>query len=70
MKPIPTMVKPLNTIDSKTGKPAQAFVERSDTCAVQACSVVALSRVACILADEMLLKFGGDSLDEVKKHCG
>ncbi len=68
MKPIPTMRKPLNTVDSKTGQPVQAFVERSDTCAVEACSVVAQARVACVLADEMLLKFGGDSLNEVKKN--
>ncbi len=68
MKPIPTMRKPLNTIDASTMQPAQAFVERSDTCAVEACAVVAQARVACVLANEILLKFGGDSLKEVKRN--
>jgi chorismate synthase len=68
MKPIPTMCKPLKTVDSATMQPTEAFVERSDTCAVEACAVVAEARVACVLANEILLKFGGDSIAEVKKH--
>ena len=54
MKPIPTMRKPLNTIDLKDMTESEAHFERSDTCAVEACSVVAESRIACILADELL----------------
>ncbi len=68
MKPIPTMAKPLKTVDSVTGEAVEAFVERADTCAVEACAVVAEARVACVLADEILLKFGGDSIEEIKKN--
>ena len=68
MKPIPTMKTPLNTVDSKTNKETQAHFERSDVCAVEACSVVAEARVAWVLADEILHKFGGDSLDELRKN--
>ena len=68
MKPIPTMKTPLNTVDSKTKEETQAHFERSDVCAVEACSVVAEARVAWVLADEILHKFGGDSLDELRKN--
>ncbi len=70
MKPIPTMKKSLSTIDLKEMKPANAHFERSDVCAVPACSVVAEARVAIILADELLSKIGGDSLVEMKAHYG
>lgn len=65
MKPIPTLKKSLNTVDLKTMEECQAHFERSDTCAVEACSVVAEAKIACILADEILQKFGGDSFDEI-----
>ena len=65
MKPIPTMKKPLNTVDLKTMLECEAHFERSDTCAVEACSVVAEARIACVLADEILQKFGGDNFDEI-----
>ena len=65
MKPIPTMRKPLNTVDLADMKECQAHFERSDTCAVEACAVVAEARIACVLADEVLQKFGGDSLEEI-----
>lgn len=68
MKPIPTMKKSLATVDLKEMKPANAHFERSDTCAVPACSVVAEARVAIILVDELLAKFGGDSYLEMKAH--
>jgi len=70
MKPIPTMKKPLNSIDSQTKEPAQAHFERSDVCAVEPCAVVAEARVAWVLANEILLKYGGDSMEELKKHYG
>ena len=54
MKPIPTLKKPLNTIDLKDMTECKAHFERSDTCAVEACSVVAESRIAWILVDEIL----------------
>ena len=68
MKPIPTMRKALATVDIKDMQPASAHFERSDTCAVPACAVVAEARVAIILVDEMLAKYGGDNFVEVKAH--
>ena len=68
MKPIPTLRKPLNTVDSSTMQETQAHFERSDTCAVEACAVVAEARIACVLVNEILLKFGGDSLEEILKN--
>ncbi len=70
MKAIPTMRKALATVDIKDMKPASAHFERSDTCAVPACAVVAEARVAIILADELLSKIGGDNFFEMKEHYG
>ncbi len=70
MKPIPTMRKSLATVDLKDNSPAMAHFERSDVCAVPACSVVAEARVAIILVDELLAKIGGDNLAEMKAHYG
>ena len=70
MKPIPTMRKSLATVDLKDMSPTNAHFERSDTCAVPACAVVAEARVAIILVDELLAKIGGDSLVEMKAHYG
>ena len=68
MKPIPTLRKPLHTVDSKAMTETQAHFERSDTCAVEACAVVTEARVACVLLKEFLQKFGGDSIDEIRKN--
>ena len=68
MKAIPTMKKALATIDIKDMKPASAHFERSDTCAVPACAVVAEARIAIILADALLEKLGGDNLQEIKER--
>lgn len=68
MKPIPTMRKSLATVDLKDMQPASAHFERSDVCAVPACSVVAEARVAIILVDELLAKLGGDNYVEMKAH--
>lgn len=70
MKPIPTMRKSLATVDLKNMTPAEAHFERSDVCAVPACSVVAEARAAIIIVDELLSKLGGDSLAEMKTHYG
>ena len=70
MKPIPTMKKSIATFDLETMAPANAHFERSDVCAVPACSVVGEARVAIILVDELLSKIGGDSLTEMKAHYG
>ena len=68
MKAIPTMRKALATVDIKDMQPASAHFERSDTCAVPACAVVAEARVAIILVDELLSKLGGDNFVEMKAH--
>ncbi len=67
MKPIPTMRTPLKTVDLYKQEATEAHFERSDTCAVPACAVLAEARIAWILIDEFLKKFGGDSLKEIKK---
>lgn len=68
MKPIATVGKPLDSVDILTKKPVKAAVERYDTCAVQAAGVVAESVVAFELALAFLEKFGGDSMQEVKRN--
>lgn len=68
MKPIPTMKKTLNTVDLSNMTETQAHFERSDTCAVESCCVVAEARIACILVDEVLQKFGGNNYKEIIKN--
>lgn len=62
MKPIPTLMKPLRSVDVASGEPAEALVERSDTTAVEALAVVAEAAVAFELAKAAKEKFGGDAL--------
>lgn len=66
MKPIPTMIKSLRTVDKSDMSECEAHFERSDVCAVESCAVVAESRIACVLADEILQKFVGDSIKSRK----
>jgi chorismate synthase len=69
MKPLPTLMKPLASVDLRTGEPAEALVERSDTAAVEALAVVAEACVAWELACAAKEKFGGDALaDLVAAH--
>lgn len=68
MKPIPTLYKPLQTVDMDSKKPLEATVERSDVCAVPAASVVAEAVVAFELAKSFLEKFGGDSMAEIRRN--
>jgi chorismate synthase len=68
MKPIPTLYKPLRSVDMKTHEPFEATVERSDTCAVPAALVVAEAVVAIEIAAAFLDKFGGDSLVEIRRN--
>jgi chorismate synthase len=65
MKPIPTQSNPLRTVTIGNWKRAKAHRERSDVCAVPACSVVAEAMVAIVLASAFLEKFGGDSMSEI-----
>ncbi|MDR1996961.1 MAG: chorismate synthase [Candidatus Margulisbacteria bacterium] len=67
-KPIPTLGRPLATVDWRSKKPARAFVERADTCAVEAGAVVAENIMAFVLAAAFLEKFGGDSLAEINRN--
>ena len=64
MKPLPTLMRPLRSVDLQTGEAGEALVERSDTAAVEALSVVAEASVAFELARCAREKFGGDSLDD------
>ncbi|RJQ13975.1 MAG: chorismate synthase [Nitrospiraceae bacterium] len=68
MKPIPTLRTPLSSVDIVTKKPFQAAYERSDVCAVPAASVIGEAVIALAIADSFLEKFGGDSIDEIKRN--
>ncbi|HEY0776872.1 MAG TPA: chorismate synthase, partial [Gemmatirosa sp.] len=68
MKPISTLMRPLATVDVRTGEPAAASVERSDVTAVPAMGVIAETMTAIILAQAVLEKCGGDSLGELRRN--
>lgn len=68
MKPISTLMQPLQTVDLRTRERGEAVRERSDVCAVPAAAVVGEAMVAIVLADAVLEKFGGDSLAEVQRN--
>ena len=68
VKPIPTLLNPLRSIDMATKEEARASVERSDTCVVPAAGVVGEAVVAWVAADALLEKMGGDSLSEMMDH--
>jgi len=65
MKPLPTLTKPLRSVDTATHEPAQALRERTDSCTVPAAGVVGEAMVALVLADAYRAKFGGDHIDDV-----
>jgi chorismate synthase len=64
MKPLPTLTKPLRSVDTDTHEPAQALRERTDSCTVPAAGVVGEAMVALVLADAYRRKFGGDHIDD------
>jgi chorismate synthase len=68
VKPIPTLAKPLSSMDLTTGKSVQAHFERSDICAVPAVGVIGEAMLAMVLTDAMLEKFGGDSMQETRRN--
>jgi chorismate synthase len=68
MKPISTVPKALDTIDTSNGEAAKAINQRSDVCAVPAAGIVAEAMVVLVLADAITEKFGGDSLSETKRN--
>ena len=68
MKPISTLMKPLDSVDIKTKKKVKAEVERADVCAVPSCGVVCEAVSALEIANAMIEKFGGDSVEEMKRN--
>jgi chorismate synthase len=68
MKPISTLMRPLQTVDVATGGAAEATAERSDVTAAPAMGVIAEAMLAIVLADAFLEKFGGDSLSEARRN--
>lgn len=68
IKPIPTLAKPLPSVDLDTGKSAEAHIERSDVCVVPAAGVIGEAMMALVLADAFLRKFGGDRLEETCRN--
>jgi chorismate synthase len=67
MKPLPTLTKPLRSVDIATREPAEALRERTDSCTVPAAAVVGEAMVALVLADAYRRKFGGDHIDDVQR---
>jgi chorismate synthase len=65
MKPLPTLTKPLRSVDIATHEPAEALRERTDSCTVPAAGVIGEAMVAFVLADAYRRKFGGDHIDDV-----
>ena len=70
MKPIPTLTKPLRSVDIATREPAQALRERTDSAVVPAAGVVGEAMVAFVLASAYREKFGGDHIDDVREALG
>lgn len=68
MKPLSTLVRPLESVDMKSKRAVKAHVERSDVCAVPAASVIGEAIVALVLADAFLEKYGGDSIAEIAER--
>jgi chorismate synthase len=67
MKPLPTLTKPLRSVDIETHEPAEALRERTDSCTVPAAGVVAEAMVAFVLADAYREKLGGDHIDDARE---
>ena len=68
MKPIPTLIKPLDTVDISTGEPQPTRYERSDVTSVPAASTVAEATVAWVLAEALLERYGGDTFEQITER--
>jgi len=68
MKPLSSLVKPLNSVDIDSGEEKKAHKERTDSCAVPAASIIAENTLSFVLADAILDKFGGDSMKQLTAH--
>ena len=67
MKPLSSLRRPLDSVDTRSGKPAKAIRERSDVCAVPAAGIVGEAVMAIVIADAWLEKFGGDSISDIRR---
>jgi chorismate synthase len=70
MKPIATLMKPLDSVDLRTGEATKAYIERSDVCAVPAAAVIGESLLCLVLAEAVLDTFGGDTLAGLRARVG
>ncbi len=70
MKPISTLMKPLPSVDLRTGEATSAYIERSDVCAVPAAAVIGESLLALVLADAVLETFPGDTMNMLRDYVG
>jgi chorismate synthase len=68
MKPISTLMQPLDSVNIRTKEPTPAHIERSDVCALPAAGVIGEAMLALVLAEAFLEKYGGDSMDEIRKR--
>jgi len=68
MKPISTLMKPLPSVDLRSGEATNAYIERSDVCAVPAAAVIGESLLALVLADAVLETFPGDTLATLRDY--
>ncbi len=68
MKPLSSLRRPLDSVDTRSGEPAKAIQERSDVCAVPAAAIVGEAMVALVLADSWVEKFGGDSVADMRSN--
>ena len=70
MKPIPTLIQPLMSVDLATGEPQPTRYERSDVTSVPAASTVAEATVALVIANALLERFGGDTFEAIRERLG
>lgn len=68
MKPIPTLIRPLSSVNIEQKTPDKRYKKRSDICSVPSASIIAEASVALVLADQLCKKFGGDSIGEMKDN--
>ena len=68
MKPLSSLRRPLDSVNTRTGEPAKAIRERSDVCAVPAAGIVGEAMMALVLADAWIEKFAGDSLSDMRRN--
>jgi chorismate synthase len=68
MKPLSTLMQPLDSVNIRTKEAAPAHIERSDVCALPAAGVIGEAMLALVLADAVLEKYGGDSMDEIRER--